>query len=42
MAFGDNGSRKKSPFEILTLLVVILMAIITVGSIFLTAFSAVM
>lgn len=42
MAFGDNGPRKKSFFEILTLFVVIIMAIISIGGIFLTAFSAIM
>lgn len=40
MAFGDNGQRKKTPFERLTLLVIILMLIVTVGAIFLTAIGA--
>lgn len=40
MAFGDNGQRKKTPFERLTLFVILIMLIVTVGAIFLTAFSA--
>ena len=33
MAFGDNGKRKKTAFEKLTLLVVLIMLIVTVGAI---------
>lgn len=40
MAFGDKGPRKKTWFERLTLLVVILMVIITIGGIVLSAYSA--
>lgn len=40
MAFGDNGPRKKTAFEKLTLVVVILMVVITVGGIVLSAMSA--
>ncbi|MBF0699053.1 MULTISPECIES: DUF4044 domain-containing protein [Streptococcus] len=40
MAFGDTGKRKKSPFEKLTMLVVIIMVLVTVGAIFMTAISA--
>ncbi|NMX24791.1 DUF4044 domain-containing protein [Streptococcus sanguinis] len=35
MAFGDNGQRKKTGFEKLTMLVVIIMLIVTVGAILL-------
>ncbi|EGD30386.1 DUF4044 domain-containing protein [Streptococcus sanguinis] len=41
MAFGDNGQRKKTGFEKLTMLVVIIMLIVTVGAIFATALSAI-
>ncbi|MCI5871298.1 MULTISPECIES: DUF4044 domain-containing protein [unclassified Streptococcus] len=40
MAFGDNGPRKKTAFEKLTLVVVVLMVIITVGGLVLGALSA--
>ncbi|MCU0083094.1 DUF4044 domain-containing protein [Streptococcus danieliae] len=40
MAFGDTGKRKKSSFEKLTMLVVIIMVLVTVGAIFMTAISA--
>lgn len=40
MAFGDQGPRKKTWFERLTMLVVILMVLITVGGIILSAYSA--
>ena len=40
MAFGDSGHRKKTPFEKLTMFVVIVMIIVTVGAIFMTAISA--
>lgn len=41
MAFGDNGPRKKTAFERLTLLVVLIMVIITVGAIVLSALTAI-
>ncbi|EJN93660.1 DUF4044 domain-containing protein [Streptococcus ratti] len=41
MAFGDNGPRKKTPFEKLTLVVVIIMVLVTVGALVLSALSAV-
>jgi len=41
VAFGDNGQRKKTGFEKLTMLVVIIMLIVTVGAIFATALSAI-
>lgn len=41
MAFGDHGPRKKTWFERLTLLVVIIMVIITVGGILLSAYTAI-
>ncbi|PZO94623.1 DUF4044 domain-containing protein [Streptococcus halichoeri] len=31
MAFGDNGPRKKTTFEKMTLFVVVLMVLVTVG-----------
>ena len=40
-AFGDNGPRKKTPFEKLTLIVVIIMVLVTVGALVLSALSAV-
>ncbi|MEX2785457.1 DUF4044 domain-containing protein [Streptococcus sp. H49] len=39
MAFGDNGPRKKTTFEKLTLFVVILMVLVTVGGILISALS---
>ncbi|HGD2117661.1 DUF4044 domain-containing protein [Streptococcus agalactiae] len=42
MAFGDNGQRKKTGFEKLTLFVVILMVLVTVGSLVFGAISAIM
>jgi hypothetical protein len=41
VAFGDNGQRKKTGFEKLTMLVVIIMLIVTVGAIFASALSAI-
>jgi hypothetical protein len=41
LAFGDNGPRKKTPFEKLTLIVVIIMVLVTVGALVLSALSAV-
>ena len=40
MAFGDNGKRKKTFFEKLTMLVIVIMLIVTVGAIFATAIGA--
>lgn len=40
MAFGDNGSRKKTPFEWLTMLVIWIMLIVTVGALVLGAVGA--
>ncbi|HEN4346998.1 TPA: DUF4044 domain-containing protein [Streptococcus agalactiae] len=42
MAFGDNGQRKKNGFEKLTLFVVILMVLVTVGGLVFGAISAIM
>ncbi|MDO4667333.1 MAG: DUF4044 domain-containing protein [Streptococcus sp.] len=42
MAFGDNGRRKKTGFEKLTMVVVIIMLIVTVGAIFASALSAIL
>ena len=42
MAFGDNGHRKKTGFEKLTLFVVILMVLVTVGGLVFGAISAIM
>ncbi|MEY8700237.1 DUF4044 domain-containing protein [Streptococcus ferus] len=41
MAFGDNGPKKKTPFEKLTLVVVIVMLLVTVGAVVFSALSAV-
>ena len=40
VAFGDNGKRKKTFFEKLTMLVIVIMLIVTVGAIFAAAFGA--
>ena len=40
MAFGDNGQRKKTGFENLTLIVVVIMLLVTVGAIFASALGA--
>jgi hypothetical protein len=42
VAFGDNGQRKKTGFEKLTLFVVILMVLVTVGGLVFGAISAIM
>jgi len=42
VAFGDNGQRKKTTFEKITLLVVLIMVVITVGSLIMSAVSAIM
>ena len=41
MAFGDNGPRKKAFFERLTVLVVLIMLVVTVGALIFQAVSAV-
>ena len=40
MAYGDQGPRKKTFFEHLTIIVVVIMVIITVGGILLSAYTA--
>jgi hypothetical protein len=40
VAFGDNGKRKKTFFEKLTMLVIVIMLIVTVGAIFAAALGA--
>ena len=40
MAFGDNGKRKKTMFEKLTLIVVLIMLFVTLAVIFATALGA--
>ena len=40
MAFGDNGKRKKTLFEKVTLVVVLIMLFVTLGGIFATALGA--
>ncbi|MBZ2158556.1 DUF4044 domain-containing protein [Streptococcus xiaochunlingii] len=40
MAFGDNGKRKKTFFEKLTMVVIVIMLIVTVGAIFAAALGA--
>ena len=40
MAFGDNGKRKKTMFEKLTLLIVLIMLVATILGIFATAIGA--
>ena len=42
MAFGDNGPRKKSFFERLTVLVVLIMLLVTVGALIFQAVAAVL
>ena len=42
MAFGDNGPKKKTPFERLTMFVILVMLIVTIAGIIVTAFSAIM
>jgi hypothetical protein len=41
VAFGDNGQRKKTGFEKLTMLVIVIMLLVTVGAIFAQAISAI-
>ena len=40
MAFGDNGKRKKTMFEKVTLFVVLIMLFVTLAGIFATALGA--
>ena len=40
MAFGDNGKRKKTMFEKLTLLIVLIMLVASILGIFVTAIGA--
>ena len=40
MAFGDNGKRKKTMFEKLTLLIVLIMLVASILGIFATAIGA--
>ena len=40
MAFGDNGKRKKTMFEKLTLLIVLIMLVASILDIFATAIGA--
>ena len=40
MAFGDNGKRKKTFFGKLTMVVIVIMLIVTVGAIFAAALGA--
>ena len=40
MAFGDNGKRKKTLFEKVTLVVVLIMLFVTLAGIFATALGA--
>ena len=42
MAFGDNGPRKKSFFERLTIVVVLIMLLVTVGALIFQAVTAVL
>lgn len=42
MAFGENGPRKKTLFENLTMVVVILMLLVTVGGIVAAAVGSIM
>ena len=40
MAFGDNGKRKKTMFQKLTLLIVLVMLVVSILGIFATAIGA--
>lgn len=42
MAFGDEGKRKKTGFEKLTMVVVVIMIVVTVGAIIASAVSAIL
>ncbi len=41
MAFGDNGPKKKTPFEKLTIFVILIMLFVTIGAIVATAITSV-
>ena len=42
MPFGDEGNRKKTGFEKLTMVVVVIMIVVTVGAIIASAVSAIL
>ena len=42
MAFGDEGKRKKTGFQKLTMVVVVIMIVVTVGAIIASAVSAIL
>ena len=42
MSFGDEGKRKKTGFEKLTMVVVVIMIVVTVGAIIASAVSAIL
>ena len=42
MAFGDEGKRKKTGFEKLTMVIVVIMIMVTVGALIATALSSIM
>ena len=42
MAFGDEGKRKKTGFEKLTMVVVVIMIMVMVGALIATALSSIM
>ncbi|MCY7145843.1 DUF4044 domain-containing protein [Streptococcus sp. 27098_8_75] len=42
MAFGDEGKRKKTGFEKLTMVVVVIMIVVTVGAIIASSVSAIL
>ena len=42
MALGDEGKRKKTGFEKLTMVVVVIMIVVTVGAIIASAVSAIL
>jgi hypothetical protein len=42
VAFGDEGKRKKTGFEKLTMVVVVIMIVVTVGAIIASAVSAIL
>jgi hypothetical protein len=42
VAFGDEGKRKKTGFEKLTMVVVVIMIVVTVGAIIASAISAIL
>ena len=42
MAFGDEGKRKKTGFEKLTMVVVVIMIVVTVGAIIASAVRAIL